>query len=238
MIDIVGAIASAAVYAALVGALVGFFPAGGPSRPVVLTAAAAWGGIVVAVAALGGFAPGFTGPVPGPVLAFIGFLALLFASWRRFPRFRAALVSVPLPVLVGVNAARLGGVFFLILAADGRLSAPFARVAGSGDMLVGALAIPLAALAARGGDAHRPWLGAWNALGALDLVVAVTLGLLSAPGTPFRVFSEGPGTLAMTTLPWVMVPAILVPLYLLIHVTIAVKLGAGQSATQAVATAG
>lgn len=85
---------------------------------------------------------------------------------------------------------------------------------------------------------ERPaWLGVWNALGALDLVVAVSLGLLSAPGTPFRVFTEGPGTLAMTALPWIMVPAMLVPLYLLIHLTIAAKLRALQRAPQTVAVA-
>jgi hypothetical protein len=58
-----------------------------------------------------------------------------------------------------------------------------------------------------------------------------------ADQAPFRVFSEGPGTLAMTALPWVMVPAILVPLYLLIHFTIAFKLSAVQPTAPAVARA-
>ncbi|MGH7322585.1 MAG: hypothetical protein ACRELA_23600 [Candidatus Rokuibacteriota bacterium] len=224
MIDMIGAIAGTAVYAVLVGVLVGFSPVGGPTRLAAFAAAAGWGGIIVAVAALGGFAPGATGPFPAPVFAFVGFLTLLFGGWFLLPRFRSALLSVPLPALVGLNAARLGGVFFLILAADGRLSAPFAPVAGAGDMVVAVLAIPLAAMAARGAQERPAWLGAWNALGALDLIIAVSLGLLSAPNTPFRVFTEGPGTLAMTALPWIMVPAILVPLYLLVHFTIAVKL--------------
>jgi hypothetical protein len=115
------------------------------------------------------------------------------------------------------------------------LSAPFAPVAGWGDIPVAALAMPLAAMAAGGADERPSWLGVWNALGALDLVVAVLLGLLSAAGTPFRVFTEGPGILAMTTLPWIMVPAMLVPLYLLIHLTIAAKLRSLQPTTQAVA---
>src|SRR6058998_1389642 len=162
----------------------------------------------------------------------------MFGGWFLRPRFRSALLSVPLPALVGLNAGRLGGVFFLILAADGRLSAPFAPVAGAGDMLVAALAIPLAAMAAGGTDEHPAWLGVWNALGALDLIVAVSLGLLSAPGTPFRVFTEGPGTVAMTAVPWIIVPALLVPLYLLIHLTIAVKLRSLQRTPQVVALAG
>lgn len=237
MIDMVGAIVGTAVYAALVGVLGGFAPLRRSTRLTVFAVAAVWGGIVVGAAALGGFAPGATGPVPAPVFAFGGSLALLVGAWFLLPGFRSALLSVPLQALVGLNVARLGGVFFLILAADGRLSAPFAPVAGSGDMLVAAVAIPLAGMAAVGGGRPPAGLGVWNAVGALDLIVAVSLGLLSAPGTPFRLFTEGPGTLAMTALPWIMVPAMLVPLYLLIHLTIAVKLRLLQPTTHAVAMA-
>jgi hypothetical protein len=232
VIDMIGAVAATAVYATLVGVLVGFSPVGGPTKLAAVAAAAVWGGIVVVTAALGGFAPGATGAVPGPVFAFVGLLALLLAAWSLLPGFRSALLSVPLPALVGLHAGRLGGVVFLILASDGRLSGPFAPIAGAGDMLVAALAIPLAALAASG--ARPAWLGVWNVLGALDLAVAVSLGALSAPGTPFRVFTEGPGTLAMTALPWVMIPTLLVPLYLLMHLAIAVRLRSVEPTTPVV----
>jgi hypothetical protein len=238
MIDMIGAIAGTAIYAALVGVLVGLSPVRGPTRLAAFAAAAVWGAIIVATAALGGFAPGATGAIPAPVFAFAALCMLLLGGWLLLPRFRSAILAVPLPALVGLNAARLGGVFFLILAADGRLSTPFAPVAGWGDIAVATLAIPLAALAMGGAHERPAWLGAWNALGALDLVVAISLGLLSAPGTPFRVFAEGPGSLAMTALPWIMVPAMLVPLYLLIHLAIAAKLGSLQRASPAPATAG
>jgi hypothetical protein len=158
------------------------------------------------------------------------FLALLFGSWFVSPKFRTAVLAVPLLALVGVHAARLGGVFFLILTDDRPLSTPFGPAAGWGDIVVGALPIPLMVIVAGGASKHRTWLTLWNWLGALDLINAVTLGLLSAPGTPFRVFAEGPGTSAMGTLPWVMVPAMLVPLYFFIHFTIAVKLGKSRQA--------
>ncbi len=96
-------------------------------------------------------------------------------------------------------------------------------------MITGALAIPLAVMLAFGLDMRRTWLGLWNMFGALDLLVAVVLGVLSAPGAPFRIFTEGPGTLAMTTVPWVFVPAMLVPIFLLIHFAIATEL---RTATQ------
>jgi hypothetical protein len=51
-------------------------------------------------------------------------------------------------------------------------------------------------------------------------------GLLSASGAAFHVFTDEPGTLAMTTLPWVFAPAMFVPIDLLVHVAIAAKLKA------------
>jgi hypothetical protein len=229
MLDVVGAIFAAALYTTVIGVLVGLAPVHTVTRLALFAAAAGWLAIIVAVAALGGLAPGILGPVPPNLLPFFGLLVLLFGGWFLVPQFRDALLAVPLPALVAVHAGRLGGVFFLLLYADGRLSAPFAQSAGLGEMITGALAIPLAAMLALGFDTRRAWLGVWNAFGALDLVVALSLGLLSAPGTPFRVFTEGPGTQAMTTLPWVFVPAMLVPIFLLIHFAIATKL---RTATQ------
>ena len=93
-------------------------------------------------------------------------------------------------------------------------------------------AIPLAAMLMLGFEMRRTWLGIWNAMGALDLVVAVSLGLLSAPSTPIRVFTEGPGTQAMTTLPWTFIPAMLVPIFLLVHFAIATKLRTAVQASR------
>lgn len=228
MLDLIGAVACTAIYAAQIGVLTGFSASPWGARRTVIAAALVWGAAIVVIAALGGFSQGTTGPVPAPVIAFGALLVLLFGSWALSPRFRQALLSIPLPALIGLNAARTGGVFFLLLGASGRLSAPFAPAAGVGDIAVGALAIPLALLAARRAGVHSGLVAAWNALGILDLVMAITIALLSSPGVPFRVFMDGQGTLAMTGLPWIMVPALIVPLYFLIHFTIAAKLRASQ----------
>ena len=50
------------------------------------------------------------------------------------------------------------------------------------------------------------------------------LAALSSPGTPFRLFTEGPGNVVMATLPWILIPTTLVPLWLLVHLTIAWRL--------------
>jgi hypothetical protein len=47
-------------------------------------------------------------------------------------------------------------------------------------------------------------LGLWNAFGALDLLVAVSLGVLSAPATRIQIFTGPPGTAAMSNPPWVL----------------------------------
>lgn len=225
MLDMIGAIFGTALYTAVVGVLAGLAPLRAATRLAVFAAAATWLAIVIGFAvALGSLAPGTLVPIPPSLLPFGGLLALLFGGWLLVPQVRGALVSVPLPALVGVHAGRLGGLFFLLLYADGRLSAPFAPAAGIGDIITGALALPLAAMLTLGFDMRNTWLSLWNAFGVLDLIVAVTLGLLSAPGIPFRVFFEGPGTQAMTALPWLFVPAMLVPIFLLIHVVIAAKL--------------
>jgi hypothetical protein len=236
MFEVIGAIAYPALYAAVVGVLLGFSPARRSAKIAAAAAAALWGVIVVAIAGFGLGAPGAAGGVPIPVVAFAVFFALLFGAWGTRPQFRDALLSVPLPALVAVNVGRLAGILMAISAAQGRMSAPFGPAAGWGDALTGALAIPVAMIAARG-PKNRGWVFAWNLLGAADLINAVTLGALSAPGTPFRVFTEGPGTGAMGTLPWIIIPTMLVPLYFLIHFTIAAKLRSEERAPRAVLSA-
>ncbi len=76
----IGAIGGTAAYALLVGVLVGLSHVSGATKFVGFATAAAWGGIVVAVAALCGFAPGRSGRVPVPTLPFAFFLRKLVRS--------------------------------------------------------------------------------------------------------------------------------------------------------------
>lgn len=224
MLDLIGALLLGVICTADVTALIGLAAIRPVARLVAFVVAAAWVSLIVTIAARGGFASGVTGPFPAPAIAFLALMTGCLSGWFAWPGFRRASLSVPLSGLVGINAFRIGGVFFLILHSQGRLAAPFAISAGWGDIITGLTAIPLAALAAWKGDLPRGLLRAWTAFGALDLMVAIALGALSAPGTPFRLFWQAPGTVAMGTLPWVGVPTLLVPLYLMTHVTIAARL--------------
>jgi hypothetical protein len=133
------------------------------------------------------------------------------------------MATTPLPALIAVHAIRLLGYTFIVLYAKGRLPAPFAPSAGWGDMFIGATALPLTWAVMRFGARVRPLVLLWNALGVADLVVALTLGPLSAPG-PLQVFVGPPDSSPMTTLPWLIIPGFLVPILLFIHVVIFTRL--------------
>ncbi len=223
MLDIIASIALGSLYTAVAGVLTGSAPISHRTRFTLLGGLGIWVAFIVVVAAYGGFLPGTTGPVPAVVLAFGAMLGAGISAWCLIPRFRDALLAIPLAALIGINTIRLLGAFFVILYAAGRLPAPFAPSAGWGDIGIGIAAVPLAFAAANRAVGAK-WISLWNALGVLDLVAALTFGVLSAPGTPFQVFADGPGTTVIGTLPWVLIPTVFVPTFLMVHLTVAAKL--------------
>ena len=233
MLDFIGAIFVTTLLAAVTGMLAGLLPVRPGARLGLLAAAVMWMAAVSTAVGFGWLTPEVPGPVPTSLMPFAGTLVLLFGGWLLVPSFRTAVAALPMTALVSLNVARLGGLFFLLLEAQGRLSSPFAPGAGWGDIVTGALAIPLTAALLLGHAPRRSWLALWNGFGALDLLVAVVIGLFSAAGTPFRFFEDGPGIAAMTALPWAMVPSVLVPSFLFIHFVVAVKLGRGPQAATA-----
>jgi hypothetical protein len=108
-------------------------------------------------------------------------------------------------LLVGVHTVRLLGITFVILYAANRLPAPFAPVAGWGDIFVGATALPVAWLAYRRPANSRPIIWIWNLIGLVDLIAAVGLGVISSPGPQRLIFAE-PSSAIMATLPWLLIP--------------------------------
>ena len=77
--------------------------------------------------------------------------------------------------------------------------------------------MPLALWLARdAGAVPRGLVALWNALGVVDLVTAVALGTTSSPG-PLQLFHGEPSSAIMTTVPWVLIPAFLVPSMIFVH---------------------
>jgi hypothetical protein len=148
--------------------------------------------------------------IPVVVFSVIGFGSLLG---------RGRLQSTPLPALIALNGIRLLGVLFVLLYAAKRLPAPFAPTAGWGDIAVGVTAVPIALWAAREPDTARGAVLLWNSLGLADLVIALTLGALSAPG-PSRLFFDDPSSALIGSLPWILIPCFLVPALSFVHLIV------------------
>lgn len=143
-------------------------------------------------------------------------LMLFFASLRLSQSFRAFVLSLDLRLIAGMQAWRWAGLGFLSLYAHKILPAVFALPAGLGDMAIGVTApwITLALIRQPGFAASGAFIR-WNALGILDLIIAVSIGTLSA-----LFATGGPGetsTAPMATLPLLLIPAFLVPLFLMLH---------------------
>jgi hypothetical protein len=233
MLDVLAALFFASYFASQLVLLIGFATLSRAAKLGIVAVATLWFAGLAAVYALGGLTPGALGPVPVNLLPFTLALAVLFGGWFLVPSARRALLSMPLPALMALHAGRIGGVLFIALYLQGRLSAPFGPVAGLGDVITGAVALGLAPLLALGVRIPRAWLRLWNVFGALDLIVAIVLAALATPGTPFRLFTDAAGTQVMGTLPWIFAPALLVPIDLLAHVVIAAKLRHRGSAAAA-----
>lgn len=170
-----------------------------------------WG----ALAALAG-ASGMLLRLPFP-LPQLGILAVVIASLvatSTIVPLRAWIEALPLRTLILINAVRFVGIVFLVLGARGQLAQAFADRAGWGDIAAATLALVFVAAGEPRIPAHRALLHAWNAFGALDLVVAV--------GTAAWVALRGlqPGMDPLLEFPLSLVPLFAVPVLFVGHVFI------------------
>jgi len=160
---------------------------------------------------------------PGLGLAVALPIAILCVTVARIKSLREGFYRAPLWLLIGVHTVRLLGISFIVLYAVGRLPAPFAPVAGWGDIFVGATAPMVAWLAYRRSTNAQTIVWIWNIIGIVDLIAAVGLGVMSSPG-PLRLIFAEPSSAIMTTLPWLLIPGFLVPLLMSVHIAIFLRL--------------
>lgn len=219
MLDLIGSIALGSLIAA---ALVGLLTAASlrASTKIGIAAfAGAWLGLAAAATAAGWLSRAIA-----LLLFFVVPLLAVGVLSFAVPAFRRVLSELSPAVIIRINAIRVLGAFFLFLALADRLSGPFPYSAGIGDFITGILAFPVAAIAAREGVSH--WrVVAWNAFGMLDLIAAVALGITSRNGSPIQLIHAGAGSAAIDTLPWSLVPLVLVPVYLIGHVIVFAHVG-------------
>src|SRR5205807_4113986 len=167
MLDFIGTIVLAAAIIVSINALTGAMPISPSQRIALSVGAGLWTGLAAALAG----ANLFLGknpvgpPMIGTVIAFPMVATAVAASISS--SVRASLLGMPMPFLIGLNVWRVAGGFFLLLAAEGRLAGPFPTSAGWGDIVTGALALPVAWLAPRGLGKALVW--PWEACGTLDV---------------------------------------------------------------------
>jgi len=175
-----------------------------------------WFGLIVVLGATGEFI-GSAGSPPLPLLVGAMVPLLVFvAAYLVWGRFRKAVLTADLRLLIALQAWRAGGLGFLALSANGVLPRLFAWPAGLGDIAVGVTApfVALALVRSQSFAGSRRFV-LWNILGILDLVVALSMGALNSGFIPGVVGSVT--TAPMARLPLVLIPAFLVPLFLMLH---------------------
>jgi hypothetical protein len=191
-------------------------PALSRTRLVAAAVLAVWFTLVFLLAAGGAFVtPPGTPPLPILLGVMVPIIVFLAGFWMSRP-LRELVLAADLRFMMAIQAWRFAGLGFLALYTHGVLPGSFAWPAGLGDIAIGVTA-PwlLAALIRRPGFAASKTFVVWNALGVLDLVVAVGTGALGS-GLAAGVAGEittGP----MALLPLVLIPAYFVPIFAMLH---------------------
>jgi hypothetical protein len=148
-------------------------------------------------------------PIPLGIAATtpLALFLIWFASSKRFRQFTLGLDP---RFLSWVQAWRIAGFVFLVLATYRILPESFALPAGWGDIVIGATAIFAGLKLAT--PEHRKSFIAWQLLGIADLVNAVLLAAISRLIEP-----NGISTGAMMVLPMSFIPTFVVPLMMMLH---------------------
>ena len=157
MLDLVGSTVGMMVAAINLVAITSILSGSLARRLSLAAMAGAWVGLATGLGAAGEFVFSPNHPVPLVGVLFAAPLLIVSALALKYPGVRSTLMAIPMPLLIGLNAQRVLGVLFLLLAAAGRLSGPFPYSAGLGDIITGAFAIPLALGVAR---SQKPSVGA------------------------------------------------------------------------------
>lgn len=157
-------------------------------------------------------------PAPFAVLMV---LTVLLAAYVGLSRVGAALATLPLSWLVGLNAFRFPLELLMHQAVtEGVMPKQMSYTGWNFDILTGVTAMALApAIAA--GRVPRWAIGVWNALGAALLLNVVTIAVASTP--LFGAFGKAPHKLNtfVAFFPYVWLPTVLVATALVLHIVIA-----------------
>lgn len=125
--------------------------------------------------------------------------------------------AMPMNWLIALQLYRIFGSQWLVYWLRGLLPTLWALPAGTGDVLTGLFAVPVAIALATGTIQGRKGAIFWNIFGLADLAVAIGLGMIMSPG-PFQLIASNGPSMALDTFPNVLTPAFVVPGSILLHI--------------------
>jgi hypothetical protein len=177
---------------------------------------ALWLGGAWAIAAMGFLLPGAI-RIPLLPLLIVVPTAVAIAVLAQSIHIRKLLDVTPVAWLIGIQAYRVVGAVFLLGWMAGSMPGVFAWPAGIGDVITGLMALPVAAALRSGGPGSVRAAVLWNAFGLGDLILAVSLGALTAPG-PLQFLAFEHPNLGIGAYPYAVIPAFIVPGSFVLHV--------------------
>ena len=131
-------------------------------------------------------------------------------------RVAQVLDAMPAAWLVALQLYRIFGSWALSAWLHGSLPGVFALPAGIGDLLTGLFAVPAALAVATGTAEGRRAAILWNVFGLADFAVAITMGMITAPGR-FQLIIPDVQSINAGAYPNVLTPAFVVPCSILLH---------------------
>ena len=153
---------------------------------------------------------------PAPQVVLAGLTIALLVAWRFNHAFRQWIGTLDLRALIALHLTRFVGLYFLALCRRSELPCDFAIPAGWGDIAVATLALIL--LATWNRTVTIPaWIGAWNALGLIDILFVVASAARHA-------IAEPASMVALLRLPLSLLVTFLVPLIISSHIFIFARL--------------
>jgi hypothetical protein len=176
-----------------------------------------WFALVWSAAISSVFRAGAT-PSPPPFLPMAIFLPVMIGAplLLMSKRVGQVLDAMPATWLIALQAYRVFGSWAIAAWLHGELAGVVGLPAGTGDVLTGVLAVPAAIAVASGTAQGRKAAIAWNILGLVDFAVAITLGMITAPGR-FQLIVPAMPSINPGTYPYVLTPAFVVPSSILLH---------------------
>jgi hypothetical protein len=169
----------------------------------------------------------------------LGWLVIAFAAsaippmafavaWRRSAAFRERMLRLDLGALVLLTTARISGLAFLVLYAEGQLAGEFALWAGGADVFTGLSAVTVAYLV----TALRPFpkrlFVGWNLFGIFDVIVGWALVILYSPTAAGVLSGEAPAATTQSALQFPMSFILMfgVPLMVCVHAIVLLQIRA------------